>query len=384
VRRVIRRQHLTTAVSAVSPESATAGIVGLRVRSGTAPFLSLLARVPGFERRHLEDALYRRHSLVRFRAMRGHVFIVRPSMLEVLFAATSPEILRYSRHNLEVRGVEVAEYERLAERILELTAERPLSTRQIREDLGTSADIGAVVTLMCDEGLLLRDRPAGSWRDLRMTYAPMEAILPEVRLGGMTRIDATVELLRAYIRGFGPVAYRDAVWWTGVGARRIDPALEILGDEVVRVSLAGSDDEHLIHAADVDELELVASGGARAITLVPCLDPYPMGYAVRDRYVSDADRPFVMDKSANTAPLILVDGVAVGVWDVGSDPDPEVLLHVFGQDYGDVHEAIEDRARAVGEFLFGSEPRVRFLDRPLPLPERGVGAFMRPLREPSG
>jgi hypothetical protein len=37
-----------------------------------------------------------------------------------------------------------------------------------------------------------------------------------------------------------------------------------------------------------------------------------------------------------------------------------VLSHVFGHHYGDVHEAaLEERSRAVGEFLFGTEPRVR-------------------------
>lgn len=381
LRRTIERHHLLHGEAAASVESVTADVVGLRVRSGAAPYLSLLARIPSFTRDRLDTALYDRHGLVRFRAMRGHVFIVRPSALQVLFCATSPEVLRYSRHNLEVRGVQAPEYERLAARILELTAAEPLSTASLRERLDTHADVGAIVTLMCDEGLLLRDRPAGSWRDLRMTYAPLASVLPEVRLGGMTRLEASVELVRAYVRGFGPVTEKDVVWWTGVGAKRVEPALAELGDEIVRVSVEGSDLEHLVHAADVDELELVHARPRHSVAFVPALDPYTMGYAERDRFVADERRAYVMDRAANVAPAILIDGTIAGVWDISEEAEPAVLLHIFEESDPHARDAVLEHARSVGLFWFEREVPVRQVPRLDPLPQRAVGAFMRPLRD---
>lgn len=380
---VLTRQHLANRWDAGSIESVTADLVGLHNTSQSTPYLSLFERIPGFTKAQLDAALYDRRSLVRFRCMRGTVFAVRREMLPVVFAATSFPVIRYAKRYAEFRGVTREVYDELAPHILSLLAEEPLTASDIRDRLGPGArgDVAAAVNLMCTRGLLLRDRPVGAWLDRRATYIPLERALPDVRLDSVREEDAVRTLVRAYVRGFGPVSVKDVSWWLSIGMQRVERALEQLEGEITEVRIEGLPDLHLVHAADVDELSSASLATEPHVVLLPAMDPLVMGYASRGRLIADEHAPYVFDKSRNMPPTVLVDGRIAGVWDTSAPgAEPEVLVHLFRDTDPDLAGPACDRAAVIGAFWFDREVPVRTVGSMIPLIDRPVGYVNKPLR----
>ncbi len=385
VPRVLARHHLGTPWQQASIESVVADIVGLHATSATTPYLSAWARLPGTSKEAFERALYDRRSLVRMRCMRGTVFIVRRDLVTAVFASTRRQTIRYAREYASFRGVTDDVFERFAPQVTELIGqEGALTTAGVRNRLGfgpkTQFDVAALVNRMTTEGLLLRDRPHGSWADRQWTYELFEKALPEIRLNSMSEEDADVVVVRYYLRGFGPVTRKDVSWWTGIGPKRTQRALEELGDEIVEVSLEGTDEVLLMHAADVDEIESAAFLESPHVELLPSLDPFVMGFARREWYVPAEYREYVFDRAGNAAPVILAEGRVIGVWDVEREPRPGVMIHFFARPSDEVSAVVESRAQLLGRFWHDADAGVRRVLGMRPLPDRPAGAVMKPLR----
>ncbi|MDZ4177817.1 MAG: winged helix DNA-binding domain-containing protein [Coriobacteriia bacterium] len=382
---MLTRQHLANRFEGASIESTVADLVGLHAQSQTTPYVSLAARLPGFEKHKLDEALYTRRSLVRYRCMRGSLFIVRREMLPVVAAATGTSVTRFARKHAQFRGVTPADYERLAPAILGILAEEHLTSQQVRERLGSAAtvDIAATINLMCAEGLLLRDRPVGDWLDRSTTFVPLADALPDIRLDSVREDDAVRTLVRAYVRGFGPATEQDVSWWVGVGKPRVRRAFEQLEGELVEIELEGDDRTYLLHAADTDDLASASLSERPHVTLLPALDSLTMGYAIRGRLVADEHAPYVFDASRNMPAVVLVNGVIAGVWDVTSGPRPRVLVHLFEGPDDELREVVELAARLTGRFWHDAQDTdvdIEWVASMARLIDRPVGSFARPLR----
>ncbi len=379
---VLVRQHLASSRDGASVESISADLVGLHATSQTSPYASLFARLPGFARDDLDVALYDRRSLVRWRCMRGTVFVIPTELLPVVFAATSFPVIRHARRFAEFRGVDGATYSAVVPRILRTLDEGALTSSQIRERLGADGgpDVAATVNLMCTEGLLLRDRPVGTWTDRRTTFVPLSEALPDVRLDSVRTDDAVRTLVRAYVRGFGPVSDQDVSWWLGIGKQRVRHAFDQLEGELVEVTLEGASEPHMVHAADLDDLSSVDLIDEPHVALLPALDPLTMGYANRGRLVADAHCPWTFDMSRNMPATVLVNGRVAGVWDATPRETPGILVHLFEHAGRDMAEAVEARAAEMGAFWFDESVPVEFVRSMIALVDRPPGSFAHPLR----
>ena len=142
-----------------SPESITADIVGaLRGRlRGAVPLAGGPASRASIAST-LDDALDERRSLVRLRAMRGVLYVVRRDFVPAVHAASSRQVVKAARGFARAeRGVDTKTYEQLAPaRRRRRVESEPLTLREIREQRAPPhVDLGAVVTLMCAERRLL-------------------------------------------------------------------------------------------------------------------------------------------------------------------------------------------------------------------------------------
>ncbi len=378
--RVLARHHLGDDWEPASVETVVADVVGVHAALPVTPYAALGTRLPGFGREQLDRALYERRSLARFRCMRGAVFVVRAGLLPVLYAATSAQVVRYARRFAEYRGVTSAAYVRLVPQVLEALAGHPATASELRARLPVREDLGAVLSLMAAEGLLLRDRPTSGWAGRRHRFAVLTEALPGIDLRAMSEQDADAELVRAYIRAFGPVTARDVAWWTGFGANRAARALARLEDEVLGVRLTGAGSGHLMHSADADELGWAGPTTSPSVHLLPAMDPCIMGYADKSRFLRDRDRPFVFDRSGNVTSTVLVDGGVAGVWDAVSQPVPEIRVRMFEDTPPLQMAAIEQQAAAAALLRFDAEAPVRFVPSMRPLVSRGAGSVGKPLR----
>lgn len=198
----------------------------------------------------------------------------------------------------------------------------------------------------------------------------------------MEEDDAVRFLAERYLRAHGPITMDDLVWWSGLGLRRLRPALRDLGDAVVTVEIDGAAGEYLVHADDIDLLSRSEQDGEpTVVSLLPELDPYPMSRKGRGMMLGPEQQPYTTDRSGNVTSLILVDGRVAGVWDVSESPRPTVRIHLFYKPPSQVLDLIQDRAKAVGQFWFEGEVPVRETAPMAPLTERRAGAVLSPLAE---
>lgn len=383
--RLLVRQHLDLPWEGQSPETVTGDVVALSAGRSAWPYLSMAARLPGFRPEDLDDILDGRRSLVRLRAMRGVLYAVRRDFVAAVHAASSRQVVKTARRFALERGVDPAEYERVAPHVMAASEDEPLTLREIRGRVDTDVDLGAVVTLLAAERELLVCGPREGRFGQQTTYRTFAAALPDVDLAINSEDEGRVQLLRAYVRGFGPVTHRDAAWWTGMDLKRVSRALSALDEEIVEVAVEGHEDTLLMHAADVEELERTTLMARPAVSLLPANDPLLVGYTDRSRFVDDSVRPFVFDAAGNAAPVVIVDGRVHAVWDIvrsgdtGGDGVREVCLFPLAPLVTEVADAIEQQAAVVGTVL-GDARGVRYVTGMRPLTARPLGAFAHPLR----
>ena len=376
--RVMARHHLAERARDGDVVTVVRDLVGLHATSATTPYLSLLARMDDFAKEHLERELYEKRTLVKVRCMRTTVFVLPSEWLGLAFAATHGNSERMSQRYLQAYSELAADYARLTEAVLEVVGDGSKTVAEIRATLGVEGNLSSVVNLMCDQWLLVRDRPAHGWRDSAHRYGRLERVYPGVDLQ-MDEASATAEIVRRYLHAYGPVSETDVTWWTGLTKARVRAAIALLRPEIAIL------DEGLMLAEDAAaarELagEPPADRRARSVVaLLPQLDPFVMGYKDRSRFLAAVDEPFVFDRSGNASSTILVHGRICGVWDAPRGKTPEVRLFAFRGLRADVRTAIEAEAVRVGLFVFERDPDVVWMRSMVPLREREAGAVMKPL-----
>ncbi|HSJ50542.1 MAG TPA: winged helix DNA-binding domain-containing protein [Actinomycetota bacterium] len=338
--RLARRHAL--AVRTARVEEAAAAVVGLHSSDPATVFLSAWARVDGFAPADLEDALYERRSLVRMIGMRRTLFVVPRDLAAVMdeacATALAPGELTRLVRMLEDQGIARpgkgrAWVNRVAKATLdaleargdstarELTGDVPELAAQLRFGEGktwggTMGVSTRILFLLATQGRIVRGRPVGTWMSGQYRWATTERWLGEP-LAKIDHETACAELLRRYLRAFGPATAADVRWWTGWTVGLTTKTLRDL--DVVDVELDGAtgfvlpDD----HGAPADPEPWVA--------LLPGLDPTVMGWKERHWYLGDHGAE-LFDRNGNAGPTVWANGRVVGGWTQAPDGSIEVAL----------------------------------------------------------
>jgi hypothetical protein len=353
---------------------------GLHATNPTTPYLSLWARCRDFEKKHLADELYVNRRLGKVRCVRKTIHILTRDMMPVAYGATKSVVERASRRYMAFRGVSPKDYEDVSAGILDMLKGREMTASAIKKALSTQLDVSAILYLMCDRGLLVRGEPEKGWKDRRHRYALFSEYFPDVDLGQMDEAEAIRQLVQQYLRAFGPVSENDIVWWTGLGKRKVRAALNRLQEQIVRLSISGIEEDFILLRSESSLLGRTGPRRESTVNLLPCLDPYLMGYKVRDRYPDRRYYDSVFDRSGNATSAILLDGRVVGVWDFEQDSAPVVKLFLFDGVEGDVLKNVCVEAWRVGQFMADERVQIKECDAMVPLTERPAGSFMSPLK----
>ncbi|MEU5879686.1 winged helix DNA-binding domain-containing protein [Spirillospora sp. NPDC047279] len=332
-------------------------LVALHATDPATVFLSVAARSTAATPALVEKALYDDRALLRMLAMRRTMFVVPVELVPVLQASCADALAAKQRRTyarfLEQAGViedDVEGWWRDVERAThdalvargeatgaQLSADEPRLRTRIDAAPGkayskpTSITTWVLVTLGA-EGRIVRGRPNGSWISSQYRWAPIEAWLP----GGVPVLpadEARAELLRAWLRSFGPAPVSDLKWWTGWTLGDVKKGLARL--DVTEVDLGGTTGLLLS-----DDLEPVPAPEPWA-ALLPALDPTPMGWQARSWYLGDHG-PALFDKNGNVGPTIWWDGRIVGGW--AQRKDGEIATRLLEDVGADAEAAIEAEA----------------------------------------
>lgn len=326
--RLARRHLLSSEAKAENPVDVANALVALHATDPATVYLSACARLASREIGAVEKALYDDKSLIRMLGMRRTMFVVSDDLAPIVHAACSRALAVQQRK----RFVQLFESAELADDVPAWLEDIEESTLRALEKRGeaTAAELSTdeprlrttiisspgkpyeakqtittwVLLLMALEGRIIRGRPRGTWISSQYRWSPINRWLPE----GVDEWDtglARAELVRRWLRSFGPGTIADLRWWTGLGAAEIKRALSTL--DTVEVDLDGV--SGLVLADDVAP----TPSSAPWVALLPALDPTVMGWTQRDWYLG-SHGPALFDRSGNPGPTIWCDGRIVGGW----------------------------------------------------------------------
>lgn len=373
--RLGRRHALAPGHHAGTVEQAARAVVGLHSSDPASVFLSVWARVPGVERDDMEQALYQARSLVRVLGMRRTMFVVPRDSAPLLDAGCAGPISQRERRRLEgyltdagittepgpwLRRVEEATLAALETRgeaaATELTEDVPELGEKIRLGEGKKwgGEVGVstrILFLLAGEGRIVRARPRGTWVSSQYRWARMEDWLGEQL--DLPQIDeARAELVRLYLRRFGPATETDVVWWTGWTKTATREALH--GAGVVEVGVDGG--TAMVLAGDEDE-----PGDTEPwVALLPALDSTIMGWKERDWYLGPHAH-HIFDRNGNAGPTVWAGGRVVGAW--AQSGDGRVVYRLVGEVDAASAGQIAAKADELTHWLEGTVVSARFPSR---------------------
>jgi hypothetical protein len=272
-------------------------VAGMQAQWAPAPYVGLWARVDGFRRESLEQALLARR-IVRAVLMRGTIHLVSLADYGLFGVAVGrPPWLK-------------AEFAALGDRLHDVVrafGREPRSRAEITEFLER------------EHGVDIRSTEA-AWYALRtnarLTHAPESGLW---RMRGTTRyvtIDvehpdaghARVELVRRYLAAFGPATRADVGVWSGLRAGHIASALDALEP------LRRFRDEQGRELLDLPRAPLPSADSRAPVRFIPRFDNLLLSHKDRRRVIADEHRGLVIDGGWVKSTL-LVDGFVAGTWE---------------------------------------------------------------------
>lgn len=322
--RLARRHRLTPASLAADPLEVARSMVVLHGTDPSTVYLSVWARMAGGDVSSIERALYDDRTLVRLLAMRRTVFVLPAEIAPIALAACSRAVAARERKQLLAWLTEakvapdveawLEEVEQVALRALtargeatagELAADDPrlrteLVFAQGKAYEGKQRVCSRVLILLAAEGHIVRGRPLGSWTSTQFRWSPWDRDGHE-----LSTEDASVELARRWLATFGPATVDDLRWWAGWTVAQTKKALARI--QPAEVDLDGTPGIVL-----ADDLEPEPEPGPW-VSLLPALDPTPMGWTRRDFYLGEHAQ-MLFDRTGNVGPTVWCDGRIVGGW----------------------------------------------------------------------
>ncbi len=347
-------------------EEAVAAMTVLHATDVPTVYLSLLARVDGLAVADVDDALYRRRSLVRHMAMRRTLFGFPRDLLPAALGGPSARVAGAERRRL-VKEVEAAGLTDdgaawlagAAEDVLACLADgTPRTATQVKAEVpavaggyqyatdkaygGTVPVAPRVLTVLALEGHLVRAHNDAHWRINRPTWTTTRTWLGEQP----APIDADrgwAELVRRWLWTFGPGTLADLVWWTGATKTIVRQALADVA--AVEVSLDSGATGYLLP----DDLAPVTHDEP-SVALLPVLDPTPMGWQDRSFFLGDRMADY-FDSTGNAGTTAWVDGRVVGCW--VQDPHGTVRVHLVEPVSRAARSALDAEATRITDWCAG-------------------------------
>ena len=331
-RALLARQLLLERSSLPIP-AAVEQVGGLQTQYAPSGYVGLWTRLAGFRRDALTRALEDR-SVIQATLMRVTIHIVSrreywPYALGVRAARRELRRRTWSR----ATGAGESDVEAAADRLRAALADGPRTVKELG-DLAT----GFVGThgLWVD---LVRVPPAGTWerrRADRLGLAEQWVGPPDA-----TEVEGLTHVVRAYLRAYGPGAWRDIASWSGMSVT----AAKAAGDGIDLLRFKDEDGRELI---DLPDQPLPDPESRAPVRFLPHWDANLLVHARRTGLLPEAFRPRVFStKNPFSVGTYLVDGVVAGAWSLR---DGRVELDPFIETSSRIGREIEREREALEAF----------------------------------
>lgn len=300
-RAVLARQHLLEP-STGSIARTLMAIGAIQSQYAPSMYVGLWSRMRDLDRDDLTHALERR-AVIQATLMRVTIHLVAKRDFWPLALAT-----RQARRELWIRGMRRgathAELDELAGRVRAHLAEHAtISRKELDALVGKPHAVG--IGQWVD---LVRAPPSGTWERRRADLFALAEDWIGPPPPGLT-VDAAVrELVRGYLRGFGPASRADIVSYTGLAKPAVAQALARLKPRTFR----GEAGDELL---DLPRAPLPDPEQPIGVRFLPTWDATLLVHARRARILPEEHRPKIFHvRNPHSDPVFLVDGAVAGTW----------------------------------------------------------------------
>jgi hypothetical protein len=273
-------------------------IGGIQAQYAPAMYVGSWTRVAGLKRSEVTRALEERHA-IQATLMRSTIHLVAPGDYWPFALA-----VREARRRLwlrSVRGHTAAKMAGAARIVRRALADGPLTRAQIEELVGKSRARG--VGLWLD---LVRVPPSGTWERRRADlYGLAEDWLQPAE---MTPAQAIDQLVRSYLRGYGPASRHDVASYTGLRVGELAPVFK-------RLELERHEAEDGTELLDLPGAPLPDPDTPAPVRFLPVWDATLLVHVRRSGLLPEDFRPRVFNvRKPSGTPTFLVDGAVAGAW----------------------------------------------------------------------
>ena len=303
-RTLLLRQHLLERTT--MPALAMVDhLVGLQAQENLPPYLSLAARIEDFDPLELSDAFEHKHA-VRFLTMRGTIHVLTPDDALSLRGWVQRALDQQSASNQMSRPAREVPVPDLVKATRDLLADGPLPVKRLGERLADRFPgvlAGALAHTARERVPMVQLPPRGLWqRPGGVVYQTVDTYLDREPF----EVDVR-DLVRRYLRAFGPGTAADMTVWSRV--TRLGPVFTSMADELVVVEC--EDGRRRYDAPDAPYAEADVPAPVR---LLGAYDNVWLSFTDRERVVPFDVRGRWMGTNGGIGNTIFVDGFMAGLW----------------------------------------------------------------------
>jgi hypothetical protein len=314
----LAHQHLLRRRPANQLLATVGDICGLHAQVMSSAEQSAAARADGVGRETVRDALWRDRSLVKTWAMRGTLHLLPAADVPLFAAALSLRRYDLDRAWLKFHRLTAAQLGAVVD-----AAAEALDGRQLTRD-----ELGREIVRITGDGRLAPVLASG-WGSLlkpvafqgQLCFGPSDGnrvtfVRPDQWIGGFERPDphaALQELLRRFLRAYGPATVEEFGRWWGAKPKLAREALR-RADGLVEVDLGAERAWGVPDAVG----RRIARPRRPVVRLLPGFDPYVVAARWRgERLLAPPLVDLVYRAAGWISPVLLVDGDLAGVWEPG-------------------------------------------------------------------
>jgi hypothetical protein len=276
-------------------------IGGIQAQYAPSMYVGLWSRLQGFERAQLTRALERR-TVVQGTSLRATIHLLSARDWWTFGAAISTERReRWLKYHAEISSKRM---QAAVREVRPRLADGPLARKEMQELIGLGPQGISGINVWLD---LVRVPPSGTWdrRRADLFADAAEWLGPPPNLD---RATATVELVRSYLRGFGPSSPAEIADWAGLAIRPVRAALESIK---LRRFVAEDGDE----LVDLPRLPIPDPETPAPARFLPVWDATLLGHARRAQILPERHRSRVFStRTPQSVPTFIVDGQVAGSW----------------------------------------------------------------------
>ena len=306
---LLERQHLASRVDEDVIEVLDR-CVGLQSQDPQAAFVALASRVEGFDPAEL-DGLMLDHTVVRMALLRGTVFLMDADDARWVRALAEPALEAETR--IHVKRLVSATPEVITAAARDLFDGRSVGVRELGAALQQrfpDETVSTVTAIARGTLPLVQVPPRGLWQASgAVTYALLDDWIGAGE-PAVTGEEARKDLIRLYLRGFGPASVAAIQTWSGL--TRLRPLLDAMDRDWEVEKVDGPD------GVELYDLDGLSRDGDRdlPVRLLAPFDHVVTANADRRRVIDDDVFSALQTPNGRVPGTVLVDGRVVGMWSV--------------------------------------------------------------------